>query len=135
MGSYRYLLLCVTMFVALGLQASSAFSAEFPNEERCTEPQWGYLAQLDEEWGTVNICSYPVEMWFIARSTGTFLHTIVPAGAKFRTGLKLPEFDVKHGWASATCRAGMMPNPMFSSDMSADTEDAFVHDRYTCRKP
>jgi hypothetical protein len=100
------------------------------NAEECTNPTWGYLWHADDEYGTVNICAYSVDIWFMTPSGQTVRHT-VPAGGTFRTGLKMPAFDRKKGWIATTCPAGYSPHP----EVSKANWDVIVKEQYDCQKP
>ena len=101
-----------------------------PNVEVCTRATWGYLRATDYEYGTVNTCSYPVEVWFMAKS-GEVRHGTAAAGEAFRTGLKLPAFDHSKGWVAATCPAGFDT----TVPVSKGTWDSVANGAYQCKKP
>jgi hypothetical protein len=111
--------------------AGAAFAQEpTANAENCTNPTWGYLWHIDDEYGTVNICAYSVDVWFMTPSGQTVRHTVA-AGGTFRTGLKMPAFDRKRGWIATTCQAGYSPHP----EVSKANWDAIVKEQYNCQKP
>src|SRR5579863_4056912 len=125
-------------FVGASLLASPLFllpcgaSAQqtAPDAENCTRPTWGYLRSIDDEYGTVNICSYAVDVWFMAKS-GQSKRDTIAGGGTFRTGLKYPAFDRKKGWIATTCRAGYSP----SVDVSSANWEAVLNSQYNCKKP
>ncbi|MBI3439985.1 MAG: hypothetical protein HY054_15270, partial [Proteobacteria bacterium] len=52
--------------------------------EECTT--WGFIQDIQYQFGVVNTCSYPIEVWFLS-GTGAQAHAQVSPGGIFSTGL------------------------------------------------
>ena len=75
------------MFAAVAQQPQQSL----PHVESCTQPTWGYLRATDDAYGTVNMCSHAIEVWFVAKD-GRASHGIAAPRKAFSTGLKSPAF-------------------------------------------
>ena len=100
-----------------------------PNAEACTHSTWGYLRSIDYEYGSVNICSFGVDVWFMPKN-GTLRHATAAAGDAFRTGLKSAAFDHRKGWIATTCPVGYGA----TVPVSNATWDSVANSRYECKK-
>ena len=132
----RYVLPCLFKLFRLIVIASwvlipcgASAQQSVPNAESCTRPTWGYLRSIDDEYGTFNICSYPIDVWFMAKS-GQSKRSTVAAHGTFRTGFKFPAFDRKKGWIATTCPGGYDP----SVGVSNENWDAVLKSQYSCNK-
>ena len=123
-------ILCVAGLVGFVLGAPPALAKDRSAPvEACTHNSWGFLTFNDHRFGTVNMCSYAVTVWFM-RPTGDLLHADVLPGGTFDSGLTSAQFN-DDTWVFATCRAGLAPSP------AVDKEhwDQILNTQYTCVRP
>lgn len=92
--------------------------------EECTT--WGFIQDIRCEFGVVNTCTYPIEIWFLS-GTGAHAHGQVSAGGIFSTGLTLQTADINK-WISAACRAGYHP----SVSVTAENGQTIEQSQYIC---
>jgi hypothetical protein len=121
-GAFLLLFVCAALWPAGAQQVR-------PHAEACSHPGWGYLRAIDNRFGTVNACSYPIDIWFLTTSAGQLVHQTVPPAGIFDTGQKLGVFDWRRGWTAATCRAGYEP----SVPVTIATEPQITASRYSCK--
>ena len=124
--------LIATMLGAMSLFVPHAAYAAQPHRahaESCTHVGWGFLWAADYNFGTVNRCSYAVDVWVMA-SSGEQANAQVPAGGVFNSGLPSNRFDTNN-WIAAVCRAGYRP----SIEFSQSNWDALRDGRYSCVRP
>lgn len=124
--SVRNLFIVIGAIAALLLTpASTALAQDTTSHvEECTT--WGFLQDINYEFGVVNTCTYPIEVWFLS-GTPAQAHGRVLPGRTFSTGLTRETADINK-WISAACRTGYRP----SLSVTAENGDAIEHSRYNC---
>ena len=95
-----------------------------PHVEQCTT--WGFIQDIRYEFGVVNTCAYPIDVWFLS-GTGAQAHGQVLAGGTFSTGLTRETADINK-WISAACHVGYHP----SLSVTAEHGETIEHSQYTC---
>jgi hypothetical protein len=111
----------------LFLAPQAAAQQSRPHAEECTTLSWGFLRAADHEYGTINLCAYPIEVWFVS-GDGVSVQSQVPPRGVFRTGVTLSD---QISWIAATCRAGYTP----SVEVALPNWDAIADSNYTCVRP
>lgn len=119
--------------LAVASAAATEVRAQQPGDhaEECTEPSWGYLRSLSFNFGTINTCGEPINVWFKFRGDPAVMKRVEP-GQTFDTGLSIAEFEKErqsNGWIAATCPAGTIPSVEFNDD----NWDQILKSRYECR--
>lgn len=95
-----------------------------PHVEECTT--WGFMQDINYEFGVVNTCAYPIEVWFLS-GNGAEAHGQVMPGGVLSTGLTPATTDLNK-WISAVCRVSYRP----SVSVTAENGDAIVRSQYNC---
>lgn len=115
----------VTLIFGFLAPAPNAVAQDItPHVEECTT--WGFIQDINYDFGVVNTCAYPIEVWFLSGS-GAQAHGQAPPGGTFSTGLTTTTADLNQ-WISASCRIGYRP----SIDVSVENGDAIVRSEYNC---
>jgi hypothetical protein len=118
----------VTLGVALAAWAAPIASTyaedAVAHAEACTT--WGFIQDINYEFGVVNTCEHPIEVWFLSGS-GAEANGQAAPGAVFSTGLTTVTADINM-WVAATCRAGYRP----SIRLSFEPADAIQRSQYNC---
>jgi hypothetical protein len=126
----------VTLLTATALASTlitSGIAQASPNAENCLQKTWGYLKAVGYEYGALNICAYPVAVWFKTRK-GPLVQGMVHPGEHFRTGLAIDKFEPERkttGWVAAVCQA----DEVLDRPISDSTWDAILDGKYACKRP
>ncbi|WP_395644664.1 hypothetical protein [Terricaulis sp.] len=123
--SFPALVAAALLLSAAALPAPRA-EAQQPQQhaENCTT--WGFILDINYEYGVVNTCMYPVDVWFLSGS-GTRAQGQAAPGGVFSTGIPMGSTEVRD-WAAASCRAGYHPNLA----VTAANFEAISASQYSC---
>ncbi len=115
----------VSFGASLFAQATPALAQDTtPHVEQCTT--WGFIQDINYDFGVVNTCAFPIDVWFLS-GTGAEAHGQAAPGGVFSTGLTSQTADINQ-WISASCRVGYRP----SLSVTAENGDAIQHSQYSC---
>lgn len=95
-----------------------------PHVEQCAVV--GYLQPADLNLGAVNICTYPIEVWIIARD-GQTRSGVVQHDRVFDSGYTHESVE-QSDWIWAACREGYEPE----GGVGLDRWDAIQNSQYRC---
>jgi len=122
-------LLAVAAAAVLGTTAQAAQTAgehSAQHLEACSHNSWGYLTFSKYHFGTTNMCSEPITIWFMLKSGRVVTQDVAPRGV-FDTGLAKGDFD-EGVWAAAVCPQGTQPRPT----VSVANWDVILRSQYEC---
>jgi hypothetical protein len=119
---------CLSMLAFVFFASRAVAQDTVPHAEACTHNAWGYLLFSKLHFGTTNMCSKPISIWFVLKS-GKILHRDVAPRGVFDTGLVRGQFN-DHVWVAATCPLGYRPRPV----VSLANWDTILKSRYVCAR-